>query len=308
MTPIHDILRFALRTLSPHRPLAALALAALLPILGANQPAPRDLSLPFTLTEQNNIVLRVLVNETDALDLMLHTAAREVTLTEEAVKKSTSLKFTAAATVQTWGGEANSRFSRGNRVRIGTLQRDNLTIWENRNSGPGTDGKFGLDLFPHRIVEIDFDRRRIELHHRLPRKASGYARLRIDNQNGQLFVEGRCLIEGTAHAGKFLLHSGYSGGLLLDDEFAARTGVDGKIRITEESSLKDSFGNIIKVKKGLLPAFTLGGISISDVPAGFFAGAIGAQKMSVPGGDVLKRFNLIFDLTANDLYLTPRRA
>ena len=103
------------------------------------------------------------------------------------------------------------------------------------------------------------------------------------------------------------MYSGYSGGILLDDDFAANAGVDGKIKITEESSLKDSFGSTIKVKKGIMPVFTLGHTKLSNMPAGFFAGAIGKQKKSVIGCEILWKFNLIFDLAKNDLCLAPRQ-
>ena len=281
---------------------------------GANQTLPaaqagrRSINIPFTLTDQNNLVVSVMLNDTDTLNLMLHTAASDVTLTEDAVRKTKSIKFTETSKMKSWGGESDSRFSKGNQVRIGQLQRNNITVWENKNSGKDTDGKFGLDLFQNRIVEIDFDQRRIVLHEKLPRKAGKYERLKIENQNGQLLVQGNCLIDRKSYSNKFLLHSGYSGGILLDDAFAANAGVDGKIQITEESSLKDSFGNTIKVKKGILPEFALGKARISNVPTGFFAGAIGAQKMSVLGGEVLKQFNLIFDIANNDLYIAPRRA
>ncbi|MDX2039703.1 MAG: aspartyl protease family protein [Acidobacteriota bacterium] len=280
---------------------------------GANQTLPTTqtgnapISIPFTLTDQNNLVVSVALNDMDTLNLMLHTAASDVTLTEDAALKTKSIKFTETSKMKSWGGESDSRFSKGNQVRIGQLRRNNITVWENKNSGKDTDGKFGLDLFQNRIVEIDFDQRRIVLHEKLPRKAGKYERLKIENQNGQLLALGSCLIEGKNYSNKFLLHSGYSGGILLDDAFAANTGVDGKITITEESSLKDSFGNTIKVKKGILPEFALGNARISNVPTGFFSGAIGAQKMSVLGGEVLKQFNLIFDIANNDLYIAARR-
>jgi hypothetical protein len=267
-----------------------------------------EVVISFTFTDHNNIVVSAILNGTDTLDLMLHTASSDLRLTEDAVRKSKSIKFTATDKVKSWGGEADSRSSRGNRLQIGDLKRDNINIWEDKNSGHDTDGKFGLDFFQNRIVEIDFDQRRIALHAKLPRKVETYERLKIENQNGLLLVQGSCLIEGKTYANKFLIHSGYSGGILLDDAFAANAGVDGKIRITEESSLKDSFGNTIKVKKGILPVFVLGSSRISNVPVGFFAGAIGAQKMSIIGSEVLKQFNLIFDIANNDLYIAPRHA
>jgi hypothetical protein len=273
----------------------------------AQQPNRGEVAIPFTLNEHNNIVVSVTLNGTDTLNLMLHTAESDVTLTEEAVRKAKSVKFTGAVKVQSWGGKSDSRFSKGNQVNIGELRHDNINIWEDINSGKGTDGKFGLDFFQNRIVEIDFDQRRIAVHDKLPRKAKKYERLKIESQNGSLMVQGNCLIDGKTYTNKFLIHSGYSGGLLLDDAFAASAGVDGKIKITEESSLKDSFNNTIKVKKGLLPVFMLGKAKLLNVPAGFFAGNIGRQKKSVLGGEILKQFNIIFDLANNDLYLALRR-
>ncbi len=274
----------------------------------AQQADHGEIDIPFTLTDYNNIVVSAVVNGTDTLNLMLHTAATDVTLTEDATRKSKSIKFTGTDKMKSWGGEADSRFSKGNQVQIGDLQRNNINIWEDKNSGKDTDGKFGLDFFQNRIVEIDFDHRRIVLHDNLPRKVEKYERLKIENQNGQLLVQGSCLIEGKTYTNRFLIHSGYSGGILMDDAFAAKAGVDGKIRITNESSLKDSFGHTIRVKKGILPVFVLGSSKISNVPAGFFAGAIGAQKMSIIGSEILKQFNIIFDIANNDLYIAPRHA
>lgn len=137
-------------------------------------------------------------------------------------------------------------------------------------------------------------------------KQKKYEYLKIFNDNGQYLVQGSCVIEGREYTNKFLIHSGYSGGILLDDAFAASAGVDGKIRITDESSLKDSFGNTIKVKKGILSLFMLGSAKLTNVSTGFFAGTIGKQKMSIIGGEILKQFNLIFDIANNDLYIEQR--
>jgi hypothetical protein len=72
-----------------------------------------------------------------------------------------------------------------------------------------------------------------------------------------------------------------------------------------EKELKDSYGNIIKTQKAILPAFKIGNTTLSHVPVGFFAGAIGRQKMSIIGGDILKRFNIIIDAQREYIYLKP---
>ncbi|MFT3881302.1 MAG: hypothetical protein QM703_16765 [Gemmatales bacterium] len=268
----------------------------------AQQPVAGEVVIPFTLTSQNNIVVQAFLNGGGALKLMLHTASSGVTLTEEGAKKA-KMVFTGSTEMKSWGGSGTSRWSKGNTLLLGNYQQGNITVHENKNSGEGTDGKFGLDIFGKRIVEIDFGRSLIVLHEKLPAKVERYTRVKLENRDGELFVQGNCLIEGKDHVTRFLIHTGYSGGLLLDDAFAAKAGVEGKIKITSESSLKDSFGHTIKVKKGILPTFVLGKTTISEVPVGFFAGAVGAQKMSVLGCEVLKRFNVVFDLGNNELYL-----
>jgi hypothetical protein len=270
--------------------------------------ASQELSIPFTLNKQNNIVVEARINESDTLHLMLHTASSDVTLTEDTVRRLSGIAFGNDAKIQSWGGTSDSRYSTGNRLRIGALARDDVTVWENKNSGDGTDGKFGLDAFGGAVVEIDFDDARIVVHNSVPSKASGYEKVEIENDNGELYVEGVCVFGETKRPNRFLIHSGYAGGLLLDDAFASSSGIDGKIAITETSNLTDSFGHIINVKKGIMPGFSLGGLALADVPVGFFSGKIGRQKKSVLGGDILKRFNLIFDVPHRTLYLKRRSA
>jgi predicted aspartyl protease len=56
-------------------------------------------------------------------------------------------------------------------------------------------------------------------------------------------------------------------------------------------------------KKGLLPKFTIGSVEFTDVPVSFFEGALGRQKVSVMGGDFLKRFNIVIDADRAFIYL-----
>jgi hypothetical protein len=104
-----------------------------------------------------------------------------------------------------------------------------------------------------------------------------------------------------------LIHSGYSGAILFDDKFAAENLLAERLQITGEKSLKDSYGNILKTKQAVLPQFNFQKLILKNVPSGFFEGAIGQQKMSIIGGDVLKRFNLIIDAKREFIYLKPNK-
>lgn len=263
-------------------------------------------AIPFEITEHNNLAVQAILNGTDTVKLMLHTATSDVTLTEEAINKLKSLRFSGTDTVTSWGGGGNAaRFSPGNSLQIGDLRWNNISIWENKNSGRGTDGKFGTDLFKDRVVEIDFDKKRMIVHANLPRKARKYEQLKLTYENDFMFIEATCETGKGTVSNKLLLHSGYSGAMLLDDKFVADHQLGGILKITGEKELKDSYGNILKTKKVILPALVIGKQKLSDVPAGFFEGAIGRQKMSIMGFDILKRFNLIIDAQRTYIYLKP---
>jgi len=265
----------------------------------------KEYIIPFTLTPYNNISVQAILNGKDTVNLMFHTAANDITLTEEATHKLKSLHFDAAVDgVKSWGGQENSsRLSKNNSLQIGKLTWNNLEVWEDKNSGRNTDGKFGLELFKDKAVEIDFDKNIIVIHTTLPRKVKKFEKLPLTFKNGDMFLEAECETNGTVFKNKFLLHSGYSGGILFDDQFTADNKISEKLKITGETELKDSYGHVLKNKKAILPLFKIGNQTLTDVPVGFFEGAIGRQKISIIGGDILKRFNIIIDAQRSFVYL-----
>ena len=81
-----------------------------------------------------------------------------------------------------------------------------------------------------------------------------------------------------------------------------KVGVNNQLEILEEQELRDSQNNVLVTKKAKLPSLRIGKTTLFDVPVGFFSGAIGRQKMSVLGGDILRRFNRVFDLDSKIVY------
>jgi hypothetical protein len=262
--------------------------------------------IPFQLTSFNNISISAVLNQTDTVRLMLHTGATDVTLTEEATKKLKSLVFDKTIDgIQSWSGQTDgARVSEKNSLAIKGLRWDGLSITENKNSGQFTDGKIGLDLFKNKFVEIDFEKKVIIISEKLPKRLKGFEKHPLSYENGLMFIEAACEIaKDIILTNRFLIHSGYAGSLLLDDKFVNEHQLEQKLKITGEKELKDSYGNVIKTKKALLPSFKIGNHALPDVSLGFFSGAMGRQKISVMGGDVLKRFNWIIDAKRGFVYL-----
>lgn len=260
-------------------------------------------TIPFRLTDHNNIVLTAILNESDTVDLMFHTAASAMTLIREAAEQTPSVEWTEEQSVNTWGGDADARFSPSNVLRMADLRWDSIAIWENERSGPETVGKVGMDLFGGRVVEIDFSRGLMIIQQQLPPKVANYVKTPLILDNGFMFLEGVSTIGGQAYKNRFLVHSGYGGTILYDDQFVAESEIGAQIEITDQKELKDSYGNVLTTNKGKLPLFSIGSLDFENIPVGFFEGAIARQRMSVMGGDLLKRFNLIIDAERGYVYL-----
>jgi len=153
------------------------------------------------------------------------------------------------------------------------------------------------------------------VHNALPVKMEEYDELPLSFENGFMFIEAISVVGEKEIPHRYLIHSGYSGAILYDDKFAEDTNITNHIEILKETRLSDSAGNVMIEKKGKLPRLILGNTSFDDMPVGFFQGAIGRQKMSILGGDLLKRFNVIIHadrdviyLKANSLHSEPFRA
>ena len=260
-------------------------------------------TIPFTLTSHNNLSIKAIVNKTDTVELMFHTATNSITLTTEVIKRLSSINWSSEEAVKSWGGESSARYSKSNSISIADLNWDSIPIWETQNSGPTTEGKFGPNLFAAKVIEIDFDKSVMLIHDSLPKGIQKYVKVPLEFEDDNMFIVGTSEINGTIYENRFLIHSGYGGTILFGDKLAADSKIGEHIEIIAEKELKDSYGNVIKTKKGILPVFTIGKERFEKIPAGFFEGTIGRQQMSVLGGDLIKRFNIILDAEREFIYL-----
>ncbi|MEL7533274.1 MAG: hypothetical protein AAFN10_18320, partial [Bacteroidota bacterium] len=219
----------------------------------AQSQLPPD-TIPFRLSESNNMIVETILNEQDTLQMMFHLANSHVNLTEEAVKKLKSISMDGSVKGNSWGGNGQSNYSLNNSVQIGRKRIDSLVVWQDRFSGPGTDGKFGPDFFDNQIIEIDFDQSYLVIHSRLPEMDEGFQAVELDFDHMLMFVDGSSMIENNIYSHRLLLHTGYAGGVLLDDAFVNKYQIGEKLEITNEKALKDSYGNIIKTKEAILPS------------------------------------------------------
>ncbi len=262
-------------------------------------------TIPFVLNDASNIIIQAVLNEVDTLNLMFHTAQSSIALTEAATAKMKSLQLNQSNTSNSWGGSSQVRYSQGNRLQINRFSWEQLTIWEDKHSGPETDGKCGPNLFEDKIIELNYDAQIMVIHSELPTLEKDFVKQDLHFRRGSMFLDIRCGIDQQVYPRQVLIHSGYGGTLLLDDAFVNEHQLGKQLEVISESQLTDSHGHIIKTKKALLPSLALGGHQFVEVPIGFFEGTIGRQSMSVFGSELIKRFNIYFDLQRAEIYLKP---
>lgn len=263
--------------------------------------------IDFRLTRHNNMVVKAILNEVDDCELMFHTAVDSVSLVSTSTPSLKSVKFTQEANTISWGGKQKTRFSPTNKLTIGNRTWPGVSITEDRFSGIGTDGKFGWGLFEGEVVEIDFDRQQLRLHAKLP-NVTNYEKFETKYNRGGMMLACQIGVGNDLVSHRFLMHSGFSGTALFDDNFTTKHQLHDRWQTSVGRELKDSLGNVIKTSRVIVPSMTLGTATLKDIPAELFPGDIGSQKQSVLGGEILRRFNIIVDVMGGQIYLKPNRS
>lgn len=265
--------------------------------------------IPFRLSAANNIIVKGVINHSDSVSLMLHTAADAVTITEAGIKKMQSMHFNGLVdSVKSWGGQSGTAaFSKENTLELSGFRADSLTIWTDLNSGYETDGKFGLSLFANKAVFVNFDSQTITLQPDMPASTRGYERFNLINRDGLFYISAVLEFGADTFPNTYLLHSGYGGGILLDDAYCASHPIGKRITVLSEKKLSDAYGNVLVIKNGQASLLSIGRFNVKAIPVGFFEGSIGRQKISVAGMEILKRFNWIISSDRKTIFLRPNK-
>ncbi|EJL68578.1 aspartyl protease family protein [Chryseobacterium populi] len=251
-------------------------------------------TVPFRLTKYNNIIVKALVNDQDSLDLMFQIAMGDASISPERTRKADHIIFD------------KDEISDNNTVQIGNISKKSIRFFDNEITGHEADGKIGTGFFAGKAFKIDYDNNQFVIYDQLP-DLKEYQLITIFPERDQLFINADNIIDGKQQEGHFLLQSGYSGGLLYNNQFAEDHQLDKKLQVTGEKTLKNSSGKSVITKQGILPKFRIGNITMENVSAGFFAGDLKTQKVSYFGADTLRRFIWIFSADRKTAYIKPSK-
>jgi len=252
--------------------------------------------IPFRVTKYNNIIVKTLVNDKDSLDLMFQIAMEDASISPERTRPAKSLKFD------------KNGISENNSLKIGKNEFKNIRFFDNELTGQEADGKIGTGIFKGKTYKIDYDKNQFVIYDQLP-DVKDYRQVSFTyNKQGQIFLACENVINNESYEANFLLQSGYPGGLLYSNQFADAKKLNENLKVTGEKTLKNSYGQSITTKQGILPKLTIiDDITLKNVSAGFFTGDIKNQTTSYFGADLIKRFNWIFDAETQIIYIQPSK-
>lgn len=260
--------------------------------------------IPFRLTKYNNILVPVIINQKDTVQLMLHTGSDYITIIEDSYKKMKSISISDTLNnVTSWAGYSDMKMSQSNVIKFGNEEFSKIPIFIDKQSGHESDGKIGLKFFEGKYLEINFDENKLYVYDKAPTKLKKYTKLNSRYSQETLYIKAFPFIDKKPIETEFMIHTGFSGALMISDDFTKENKLLEKFEIIGEAKLSDAAGNVILSKKSILPNFELANQTFKNVPMSFFDSTIKIQHKNIMGGDLIKRFNLILNPEKDILYV-----
>jgi hypothetical protein len=254
------------------------------------QPETHD-TIPFVLTEYNNVKIKAIVNTTDTLDLHFDSGTTGLELTNDAIKQKPNLKDDMVP---------------NNSLQIGNLHWDSLIVYPVKLSGHGTDGRFGWDLFDGKIVEINYDRNIFIVHSKRPAIDKEYSKLKIEYLHTLFCIPGNLQLKNTTYNSRFLFDNGYERTIMLDSLLMQQQHYPTDLKVIKEAIMKDGQGRQIPVITVNNERLNLGKQALLNIPVQLVTTSNPAwTKTHILGNEVLKRFNTLLDFQNNYVYLKP---
>ena len=306
-----------------HRPLAVIALAALLPVPAAAEPrlifGSRSgvAELPFQLYG-NHIYVRGRVNDSDSLWIVLDTGASGASISDSKAR-SLGLEIERGGTARGAGGTVESGVVKGITIRMPGLELGDERLSSLPLDGIGVqtgrpmDVIVGHDLLSRAVVEIDYAAGvlRITDPERF-RSPDGIASLPLTFERNLPYVKAAFTLPGRKPVeGMFVLDAGAATALTLAPDVVEREKALDAVPKTLRSR-NGGVGGMVENRIGRIERLHLGPYSL-EAPITVFRrpgpGAISAPGTAGNiGGDVLRRFTLTFDYRHERMWLAPNAA
>jgi hypothetical protein len=277
-------------------------------------------SIPFDMVG-TYVVLKVHVNDSPSLNLILDSGIRNTLITELLPGDNISLNYASVKELMGLGGgnQLEAYTSNVNILKIGKIKLENKTVLVlkkdvfnlSKQTGTRINGLIGIDLFQDYIVDIDYTSKRIRFYEKstsfLP--PLGYDSIPLSIEGQKMFVDLFVLeADSTRRKVKMLIDTGAE----LNAWF--QTFKKESVHIPEKGvrgTIGQGLNGEITGKLGRIPQICFGNHCFANPIVSFVDSASIAQIVAnsdrdgTVGAQILSRFNYIIDYTQKKFYFKP---
>lgn len=255
--------------------------------------------IPFELTDYNNIKVKTVLNKKDTIFLTFDTGSIDFYLTKEAIKKYLNPK----------GLKLTMNDISDNSFSIEKLEWSNQQVYPIETTGQGTDGMFGWNMFQNKIIEIDYEKKLLQVYSKLPKISGKYQKFEMNVKDEHFSINLDLEEKGQKYNSQFLFDTGFQKALMLDNDLLKKA----KFPVTELEVIKttilyNSNNDEIPLKTVKIKNLKFRKILLKNVPAELNNyNKPAGYETNFLGSDVLKRFNIILDFQKKIVYLKPNK-
>lgn len=273
--------------------------------------------LPFEIYN-NLVVIPIRLNGVIPLNFVVDTGVRSSIITEKLVTDILRLPYSRKITVNGPGDyvileayvvnmvDIVMEGAVGSDQSILVLEEDYLQL---RNYlGTEVHGMIGYDLFNRFVVEMDYSRRVMILHE--PKYFTPPRRFKVIDmtvEDTKPYMRANIILnDSTKVNGKFMVDTGASHAIMLNEQSDPRIKVPTKYL---KMDIGRGLGGAISGKIGIIDEINFDKFAFEDVIASFpdpeaYPDTLGlVYRNGTIGGELLSRFNVIFDYFRNKIYL-----
>jgi hypothetical protein len=255
------------------------------------KPGPDTLS--FALGDNDKVYLKGMVNGSQPLDIQFDLGAGGTLIKKGSLEK-VKMELDKSITLQNSDGTNQVPMASRNRLEMGNMVWDSVSIAVADNMTHREDLIVGNSLFKNKILEIDYDKGIVVIHDTLSTIDDSYSRHDIVLDGGTVpFIEGSLNFRGKTQKGWMMVDLGAYTSIFNTADVPATNKMLGEAK--KMIGLNNSY---------FVPNLTIGNYKFS----GF---NYSTQKLNgdglqvILGNDLLKRFNFVLDNRNGHLYLKP---
>ena len=256
-------------------------------------------TIPFHLTEFNNISVNAILNKKDSIKLMFDTGSVDFSLTKEAIKKYLNPK----------GLKLTMKDISDNNFKISNLNWQHQQIYPIETTAQGNDGMFGWNAFDGKILEINYDKNIMIVHSKLPKIGKEFEKFPMELMKEHFCIYLDLENNGKKHKTRYLFDSGYQRAIMLDNDILKESNLKVEdFKLVKETKMYNSQNEEIPLKTVLLPKLHFGKYVLENIPAQINSyNKSAGYNTNFLGNEILKRFNAILDFQNNVVYLKPNK-